>query len=187
MVKETIDELTNNNDMNEGELLALIYLFPRFGQLKKTVLMTLLNQLCQSVVNARNTNEKRFLAASLAVECALKLELESTKMALDALQQCLESGQMSSMKDKLFRIVGKLLTQGGDKHSLFKSMAMQAKKFSKSKDPTKRLQSLSVFRIFAKHLPRSEFMNYLFTYLADSDQNVHQYLIRFVKLQGIWL
>jgi hypothetical protein len=172
MARGTIEELTTHSDMSEGELLALSYLFPQLGQLKTPILVSLLGQLCKIICSSTHPNEKRLLASNLAVECALKLEPECSKTVLDSLKQFLESGQTVPMREKVYRIAGKLLPKAGEKHALFKAMTLQAKKFLKSKDPSKRTQSLLIFRIFAKSLVKDEFMHYLFGFLADSDKEV---------------
>lgn len=177
MARGTIEELTTHLDMSEGELLALSYLLPQLGHLKKTILVSLLDQFCKIICSSSHPNEKRLLASNLAVECALKLEPECSKIVLDSLKQFLENIQSIPMREKIFRIAGKLLPKSGEKHPLFKAMTLQAKKFLQSKDPSKRTQSLLIFRIFAKSLRKDEFMHYLFGFLADSDKEVVKFYL----------
>jgi hypothetical protein len=107
----------------------------------------------------------------IVAEFALVTGPEQVKGVLDALQAFLEGVQSNGVREWVYRIAGRLGDTGG-KHPLFKSMMVQSKRLMKSRKQSERMQSIAVYRIFAKSLPLEESMGYLFRYLADSDQDV---------------
>jgi hypothetical protein len=176
MLKQIIEELTLNSGLSEGELSALVYLFEKLNNLSSAAITDLMERAKTIVTNSRHTVDKRLLAARLASDCALRLEPDSIRSVLDSLQTFLETinHNQNDTKEKIFKIAGKLLTVGGDKHLLFRSMAIQSKKNWTSKQPEVRLQALSIFRIYAKILSREEFIGSLFRFLADSDPAIRE-------------
>jgi hypothetical protein len=84
----------------------------------------------------------------------------------------LETNPPNAIREKLYKIAGRLVPISGDKHPLFRSMSVQSKKYLKSKNPRDRLQALNIFRIFAATMTTDESITYIMKFLADSDQEI---------------
>jgi hypothetical protein len=173
MLRMIESSIFDNMFATQGEMLVMIYYnFDLFVNLNPSVHFDMITRLCNIISSTRHAEEKRVLSAFLATEFSISLGSEAAKPILDNIQAFLEGTPSPPARDKLYKVANKLLHIVGDKHPLFKSMLVQAKKYSVSKLPQNRLQSLSIFCIFAKTMAEDEKMLYLFRFLADSDLEI---------------
>ncbi|KAI8848354.1 armadillo-type protein [Chytridium lagenaria] len=93
--------------------------------------------------------------------------------------------EMTQLKEKVYGSLSRIMSVIGIKHALFRNLLGNAKKSLKNKDPVIRLRSLSIFRIFARHLPAEEAMNFCFLFLADSNREVRKKARDVIALEGV--
>ena len=174
MFKPIVDRLVEQQFLAEGELLVMVHVFDMFANISPTIAFDLISKFCLIGSNTKHSDEKRILALYLASEFAIMIGPESLKPVLDSLQLYLEGQPTSVVREKLYRIAGKLFPFSGDKHLLFKSMMAYARKLIKSNVPTNRSQALSIIRIFAPTMQPEECLSFIFKFLADPDKGVRE-------------
>ncbi|KAJ3318939.1 hypothetical protein HDV06_006928 [Boothiomyces sp. JEL0866] len=174
MANGVMEKITTNSILAEGDLIAMVYLFEFLRNLSATQITMLVANLCSLTSSSRHAQDKRIFAAHLAAEFSLIGGPEGFKDVLDSFQTLLESIPIGA-RAKVYRVAGRLLVNNaGERHPLFRSMAVQAKKFLKSKNAQDRLQSLEIYRIFAKNLQNDESMSFLFYFLADCNYKIRE-------------
>ncbi|KAJ3269686.1 hypothetical protein HDV01_001114 [Terramyces sp. JEL0728] len=173
MANGVLDRITTNTVLAEGDLIAMVYLFEFLRNLSATQITTLVANLCALTSSSRHTQDKRIFAAHLVAEFSLIGSQDGYKDVLDSFQTLLESIPTGA-RAKVYRVAGRLLVNGGERHPLFRSMAVQAKKFLRSKHPHDRLQSLEIYRIFAKSLQNDESISFLFNFLGDCNSKIRE-------------
>ncbi|KAJ3309526.1 hypothetical protein HDV04_005966 [Boothiomyces sp. JEL0838] len=174
MANGVLDRITSNAVLAEGDLIAMVYLFEFLRNLSATQITMLVNNLCSLVSSNRHPQDKRVFAAHLAAEFSLLGGHDGYKDVLDSFQTLLESIPTGA-RAKVYRVAGRLLVNNaGERHPLFRSMAVQAKKYLKSKNCQDRMQSLEIYRIFAKNLQNDESMSFLFYFLGDCNYKIRE-------------
>ncbi|KAJ3041917.1 hypothetical protein HDV00_008426 [Rhizophlyctis rosea] len=170
---------------NEGDLIALLYLIDSIRDVTANKAPDLLRKYLPVLASQRNSVKKRLLAMYLCVELALIAGQDEMVRVLDTIQGFLDSVDEEDVKIKIYNYLGKELTQVGQKHILFRSLLSNAKKEIKSKDPVVRMRTLSVFRMFTKHLAPEEAMWFCFLYLADSNRDIRRRAKELIITEGL--
>ncbi|OAJ41162.1 hypothetical protein BDEG_24803 [Batrachochytrium dendrobatidis JEL423] len=137
---------------NEGDLLGFLYLVELIKVSAFNRVPELLNKIVPIISNSRASLKKRLYAVFLAVDLCVVGGQESTKTVLDAVGAFSDSLDNNMAQLQIHQTTSRILAETGPKHPFFRNMFSRAKQDVKSKHVWRRLQALSVFRLFAPHI-----------------------------------
>ncbi|KAJ8326515.1 hypothetical protein O5D80_005263 [Batrachochytrium dendrobatidis] len=159
---------------NEGDLLGFLYLVELIKVSAFNRVPELLNKIVPIISNSRASLKKRLYAVFLAVDLCVVGGQESTKTVLDAVGAFSDSLDNNMAQLQIHQTTSRILAETGPKHPFFRNMFSRAKQDVKSKHVWRRLQALSVFRLFAPHISTEDCMWFVFHFLADPSANVRK-------------
>ncbi|KAI8809948.1 armadillo-type protein [Cladochytrium replicatum] len=164
---------------SEGELLALLYLTDGLKEVYANKAGELLKKYLPMMTSQRHASIKRLYVVLLTVDLASVSGLDDMGLVCDGIQTFLDQVQdEEDIKLKIYGCLGKIVSQVGPKHQLFRNLLNNAKRDLKSKDHKLRMSSLAIFRIFLKFVSADEAMWFCFMYLADSTALVQRLVQR---------
>ncbi|KAL2913671.1 hypothetical protein HK105_206831 [Polyrhizophydium stewartii] len=172
--KQVLAKITTPPVPNEGDLLVMLYLSESIKASAVNKVPEILGKIVPVISSQRHALKKRMFAVYLAVDLSLVAGPDQTKAVLDAINTFVDSLEDKDVKQQIHQATSRILAETGPKHPFFRNMMNQAKRDVKSKLFWRRMQALSIFRLFAAHMTMEDCMWFVFHYLADSNPEIRR-------------
>ncbi|KAJ3352902.1 hypothetical protein HDU83_007559 [Entophlyctis luteolus] len=169
--KQMLSKVISVPTPNDGELFNLFCRTDSIRDFAANKAPELLKKYAPIITSHRFSLFKKLYSIYLTVELSLIVGQDEIMRILDALQVFVETNS-SDVVEKIHSSISKLLGAVGPKHTIFRTMLGNCRKFMKSKNVPMRQKALQTFQIFLKHLPVDEVMTFVMLFLADSSAEV---------------
>ncbi|KAJ3208349.1 hypothetical protein HDU82_002587 [Entophlyctis luteolus] len=168
--KQMLSKVISVPTPNDGELFNLFCRTDSIRDFAANKAPELLKKYAPIITSHRFSLFKKLYSIYLT-GLSLIVGQDEIMRILDALQVFVETNS-SDVVEKIHSSISKLLGAVGPKHTIFRTMLGNCRKFMKSKNVPMRQKALQTFQIFLKHLPVDEVMTFVMLFLADSSAEV---------------